>query len=152
MSDIKGYLSEHPSVIPLFLMVLVTISLMVFLGLQITSKQVSFMGKAADSGAVDRSKSSIWANQYSVKVDSTFTLSVFLHNSDNRAVSGKTVKLNLNPSDLAQSQSLDATSGSDGLATFSLTTKAPGTLHINAVGDGFSIPGSGSLDITIISK
>lgn len=138
MDRVKNFISQYPSFLPISLVILIFIALMFFMGIQITSKQVRLFGRAADAGLVDPSTSSIWATQYSVKVGSSTNVSVFLHNSENRAVSGKSVKLNLSPVEITEIAS-EATTDADGKATFAITAKAPGRLTVTVVGDGVTL-------------
>jgi len=147
MERVKYFLSQNPSFLPLSLVILIFIALLFFLGLQLTSTQVRLFGKAADAGVVDPNTSSIWANQYSVKIRGSANVSVFLHNSDDRAISGKSAKLNLNPAEISETVS-EATTDPDGKATFTVSAKQPGRLTITAVGDGVTISKNLTLEFT----
>jgi len=147
MERVKYFLSQNPSFLPLSLVILIFIALLFFLGLQLTSTQVRLFGKAADAGVVDPNTSSIWANQYSVKIGGSANVSVFLHNSDDRAISGKSAKLNLNPAEISETVS-EATTDPDGKATFTVSAKQPGRLTITAVGDGVTISKNLTLEFT----
>lgn len=148
MNGVRNFLSEHPSFLPLFLVVLIFISLLVFLGLQITSTPVRLLGKAADSGVVDPNTSSLWADQYSLKVGSVVTVRVFLHNSENRAVPGKSVKLNFTPVEIVQGDVPEAISDGNGQVNFSFVGKAPGSLHVKAVSGGVTLAKDLSIEFT----
>jgi hypothetical protein len=147
MERLKNFLAANPSAVPLTLVVLIFVGLLFFLGLQITSKPVRLFGRAANAGLVDPKTSTIWATQYTIKVGSSVNVSVFLHNSEDRAISGKSAKLTLSPMEIAD-YSGEVTTDSSGQATFTVTAKAPGRLTITAVGDGVTFSKNLTLELT----
>jgi len=148
MDRLKNYIAANPSVLPVSLVFLIFIFLLVFMGLQITSKPVRLFGKAADSGAVDPGNSTIWSDKYSLKVGEAASVKVFLYNADNRAVGGKKAVLNLTPAEIVEKNVLEETTDSNGQANFSITAKGPGTVKVSVIGEGVSL--SKGLDLVFV--
>lgn len=148
MDRLKSFLAANPTVLPVFLVFLIFIFLMVFMGLSITSKPVRLFGKAADSGIVDPNNSTVWADKYSLKVGEAASVRVFLHNADNRAVGGKKAVVNLSPNEIVEKNVLEETTDSNGQANFSVTAKGPGTVKVSVTGEGVSL--SKGLDLVFV--